>query len=256
MIEKIGFIGGGNMASAIIGGLQRTMGDVQIGVSDPAGVRQDVRAFDANDALVRWADIAVIAVKPHIVPIAMGQAAAVCAGKPFVSIAAGVRMETLLGGLPGARVLRTMPNTPALVGEGMTAFAANHTLTDDEYRFVKAMFEGIGQVAEVEEELFAAVTAVSGSGPAYFFLMLEAMADAAVQHGMPRRLAYRLASQTLAGAGVMARESGRHPGVLKDEVTSPGGTTIAAIDALEHANARSAMMDAVHAAYNRAREME
>lgn len=255
MIERIGFIGGGNMACALIGGIKRQKA-VEIGVSDPAGTRAEARLFGGNEELVRWADLVFIAVKPHIVPAVMEQVRGVCTDKPFVSIAAGVRTETLKAGLPGARVCRTMPNTPALVGEGMTALSLSHTLKEEEAAFVKELLQCVGQVAEIGEEHFAAVTAVSGSGPAYFFLMIEAMADAAVLHGIPRALAYRLASQTVAGAGAMARETGRHPGVLKDEVTSPGGTTIVAVDALEHANVRSAMMDAVHAAYGRAKEME
>ena len=255
-IQKIGFIGGGNMACALITGIGKAMPDMSVAVSDPVGTKADARLFDHNAALVEWADLVFIAVKPHIVPIAMEQVRAVCADKPFVSIAAGVTTETLVAGLPGARVCRTMPNTPAMMGEGMTALSLSHSLTAEEFAFVKKLLGCVGQTVEVEEDLFAAVTAMSGSGPAYYFILIEAMADAAVLHGVPRALAYRLAAQTVVGAGVMARDSGLHPGALKDQVTSPHGTTIAAIDALEHANARSAMMDAVHAAYRRAREME
>lgn len=256
MGKRVGFIGGGNMACAMIGGIQGTAQDIEIAVSDPAGTHANAKIIANNAALADWADIIFLAVKPHIMPIAMRQVREACEDKPFVSIAAGVTMEALKKGLPGARVCRTMPNTPAMVGEGVIALSLSHTLKDEEYAFVKMLLGYIGITVEVEEDMFAAVTAVSGSGPAYFFLMIEAMADAAVMHGMPRELAYKLAAQTVVGAGVMARDSGLHPGVLKDQVTSPGGTTIAAIDALEHANVRSSMMDAVHAAHKRAREME
>ncbi len=253
-IEKIGFIGGGNMACAIIAGIKGM--PVTVGVSDPAGCNAEAELFSDNVILTQWADLVVFAVKPHIMPSVMKEVAPVAAEKPFISIAAGISTSAISAALPGARTLRVMPNTPAMLRQGMSVFALPHTLSQDELAFAKAMFACVGSVAEVGEGLMAAVTSLSGSGPAYFFLLIEAMADAGVKNGLPRALAYQLASQTAVGSGIMVRDSGRHPGVLKDEVCSPYGTTIAAIAALEHAGARAAMMDAVEAAYRRAKELE
>lgn len=212
--------------------------------------------FKSNAQVAAWADLIILAVKPAVVSAVAGEIRKAGEGKAIVSIAAGITTQALAGWLPDCRVARVMPNTPALVGEGMTAVSKANSLAEHELAFVTELFESIGRVVLVDEHQLAAVTALSGSGPAYFFLLIEAMADAGVKHGLPRALAYELAAQTALGAGKMVRDAGQHPGALKDAVCSPGGTTIQAISALENAGARSAMMQAVDACYNKAKEME
>ena len=162
-------------------------------------------------------------------------------------------MATALG--PGTRIVRTVPNTPVFVGEGMVALASDGPAQDDDYAVTTAIFSPVARIVSIEEKLMDAALGVSGSGPAYGFLMIEALSDGGVKMGLPRQIALELAAQTLLGAAKMCLESGRHPGQLKDMVTSPGGTTIAALHKMEAAGVRSALIDAVEAATRRSEEL-
>ncbi len=265
--RRVGFIGCGAMAQALAGGLiaaglepGRLLG------ADPVQAQRDqwtkslgVEAVDEAALLLASCDVVVICVKPGVVPAVLaGVAGAADATKPlWVSIAAGVSLSAITGSLPaGARIVRTMPNTPALVGAGATALFAGPGVEADELAAAEALFGAVGETWVCPDEgLLDAVTGLSGSGPAYVFLVLEALGDAGVRQGLPRDAAYRLAFQTVYGAAKLALESGLHPGALKDQVTSPGGTTIAGLERLEAGGVRAALHDAVAAATKRSREL-
>lgn len=267
--RRIGFLGGGAMAEALLGGLRAAgLPADALAAADPDPGRRraleerlGVAALEENAALVERSDVVVVAVKPNVVEEALrglgGREASALSRPLWVSIAAGVTLGRLARLLPsGARLVRSMPNTPALVGEGATAFVANDAASDADRAAARALFEGVGLVWEAPKEaLLDAVTGVSGSGPAYVFVLLEALGDAGVRMGLPREAASRLAAQTVQGAARLALESGRHPGALKDQVTSPGGTTIAALERLEAGGLRAALHSAVEAAVRRSREL-
>lgn len=267
--RRIGFVGGGAMAEALLGGLRASgLPAEALAAADPDPERRrtleerlGIAALEENTALVARSDLVVLAVKPNVVEEALralGGRDAPALGEPlWVSIAAGVPLGRLARSLPsGARIVRSMPNTPALVRAGATALAANDAATPEDRAAARALFEGVGLVWEAPKEaLLDAVTGVSGSGPAYVFVLLEALGDAGVRMGLPREAASRLAAQTVQGAARLALESGRHPGALKDQVTSPGGTTIAALERLEAHGLRAALHAAVEAAVRRSREL-
>ena len=265
----IGFVGGGAMGAALIGGLREAgTPPTRIRVAEPDAERRKAlevehgveTAADAA-AIVAGCDVVVLAVKPGVVGPVLGELAELDAedlGAPlWISIAAGVPIAALESALPaGARAVRAMPNTPALVGTGATAFVANAAATAADRETAHALFGAVGTVWESPQEaLLDAVTGLSGSGPAYVFVFLEALGDAGVRMGLPRDAAYQLAFQTVLGAARLALESGRHPGSLKDQVTSPGGTTIAGLERLEAAGFRAAVHAAVQAATERSREL-
>ena len=264
---RVGFIGAGAMASALAGGLIAAgVGRERIAAADPdAGCRTafseatGAEAREDNAGLVADHDIVVLAVKPGVVgPVLDGLAGAPDLARPlWISIAAGVGIADIESRLPaGSRVVRAMPNTPALAGCGATAFASNGVATPADRAAALALFEAVGYVWEApNEELLDAVTGLSGSGPAYVFLFLEALGDAGVRAGLPRDAAYHLAFHTVRGAAQLAIESGRHPAALKDQVTSPGGTTIAGLERLEAGGVRAAIYEAVAAATRRSREL-
>jgi len=264
---RVGFIGAGAMASALAGGLIAAgVGRERIAAADPdAGCRKafseatGAEAREDNAGLVADHDIVVLAVKPGVVGLVLdGLAGAPALARPlWISIAAGVGIADIESRLPaGSRVVRAMPNTPALAGCGATAFASNGAATAADRAAALALFEAVGYVWESpNEELLDAVTGLSGSGPAYVFLFLEALGDAGVRAGLPRDAAYDLAFHTVRGAAQLAIESGRHPAALKDQVTSPGGTTIAGLERLEAGGVRAALHDAVAAATRRSREL-
>jgi pyrroline-5-carboxylate reductase len=195
--------------------------------------------------LIRGCNAVILAIKPNISDAVLDDIGASAVGKIILSIVTGLTTDALLRELPGAAVARIMPNTPALVGEGVIAFSRAHTLDEKTFAWASDLFSSLGRVYLVGENDMEAVTGVSGSGPAYAFIMIEAMADAGVRMGLPRALAYELAAQTLVGAGRMVLESERNPAALKDSVCSPGGTTIEAVYALEKGGFRAAVMDAV-----------
>ncbi|MDR0964945.1 MAG: pyrroline-5-carboxylate reductase [Myxococcales bacterium] len=264
--KTIAFIGAGNMATALIRGLLRT------GTTQPRGiVAADTNAdqlarlhrdlaiettLDNREAASR-ADVVVLSVKPQVMDAALASIApAVDASKLVISIAAGVPIAAIAARLgPDARVVRAMPNTPALVGAGATAIAAGSRVGESELMFARSIFDAVGITVTVGEALLDAVTGLSGSGPAYAFLIVEALADAGVELGLPRHTAQALAAQTLLGSARMVQETGLHPAELKAQVTSPGGTTIAGLRALEAGGLRATLIDAVERAARRSREL-
>ena len=260
--KKIGFIGAGAMASAIMGGLLESgvaasalmAADPYVGCRDKAAAL-GIATTESNSAVATACDVIVVAVKPGVVVEALKGIAAAANGKVVVSIAAGVTLATLEAALEpwDVRCVRTMPNTPCLVGEAAVGVARGAKATDGDVAAARALFSGT--VVDVDEKLLNAVTALSGSGPAYVFLFMEALADGGVRAGLPRDVATRLAAQTVKGAAAMQLATGKHPGVLKDMVCSPGGTTIAGVAALEETGFRHAAMSAVQAANARADEM-
>lgn len=261
---KIGFLGAGKMATALAKGFlsagivepaQLVSSDVSQGARDAFSKETGTRSVATNLEVVRAATVLILAVKPD-------QAAGVLAEiKPafkgshlLLSIAAGVTLARLESGLPAkGRVVRVMPNTPALVGASATGFAPGKSASNDDNALALRLFSAVGVAFQVKESLLDAVTGLSGSGPAYVYLMIEALSDGGVASGLPRDVATRLAAQTLLGGARMVLETGLHPGVLKDMVTSPGGTTIEGIHQLEKGGLRAALMNAVRAATDKAK---
>ena len=264
--RRIGFLGGGSMASALIRGLlhSATVTPDQIRASDLKEQRltelrqtYGIETTDDNEGLVRWADVVVIAVKPQIVDRILGAiAAGLNEGDVVISVAAGVPIEAMEARLPDrARVIRSMPNTAAIALAGATAIAPGSHATKDDLEVARALFEAVGRCVVLDETLIDAVTGLSGSGPAYVMLMIEALADGGVKVGLGRDTALLLAAQTVYGAAKLQLETGEHPGRLKDMVTSPGGTAIAGLHTLEAGGLRRTLIDAVEAATNRAGEL-
>jgi pyrroline-5-carboxylate reductase len=266
MSSRIAFLGGGNMADALLGGLLRSgvTEASSVIVAEPLPVRREylvekhgVNTTGDNRAAVKDAEIVVLAVKPQVMDGALDSIRdAMPTDALTVSIAAGVsceRIEARLGGAP--RVVRTMPNTPALVSAGATGIARGAHATEDDVSVALRLFESVGNAVEVPEGLLDAVTGLSGSGPAYVFVFIEALADAGVKNGLPRGAALALAAQTVKGAAELVLSTGKHPGELKDMVTSPGGTTIAGVSALERGAFRGTVIDAVTAATERSKEL-
>jgi pyrroline-5-carboxylate reductase len=265
--KRIGFIGCGAMARALAGGLLAAGVPVDhLRASDPSDEQRStfesalgIETTKDNADVVTGSDVVVLCVKPGVaVSVLRGLAGGADLSRPlWISIAAGVRISALAGALPaGARIIRSMPNTPALVGAGATALCANDRASDADRAVGEALFAAVGITWMASaEELLDAVTGLSGSGPAYVFLFLEALGDAGVRQGLPRDAAYSLAFQTVLGAAQLAQQTGRHPADLKDQVTSPGGTTIAGLEQLESAGVRAAIYRAVEAATRRSREL-
>jgi len=266
---RIGFLGGGAMGEALAAGvLAAGAPAAHVRAADPDPARRKhleqalgIEAGNDNASLVEASDVVVLAVKPGLVEPALaalgGRGAAALARPLWVSIAAGVPIAALAGALPaGARIVRAMPNTPALVRAGATAFVAGEAATPRDRALARALFEGVGLAWEAPSEaLLDGVTGLSGSGPAYVFVFLEALSDAGVRMGLPRDAASALAVQTVLGAAKLAQETGRHPAALKDQVTSPGGTTIAGLERLEAHGFRAAVHEAVAAATRRSKEL-
>ncbi|CAG0982446.1 pyrroline-5-carboxylate reductase [Geobacter sp.] len=263
--RKLGFIGGGNMAEAIIKGL--LAGGVtaaELVVAEPVAERREflrgtygIDVHTDNGEAAAGADALIIAVKPQVF---RGMATALGAGgfdgKLLISIMAGISIggiEEACGG--SSRVIRVMPNTPALVLAGASALCRGKNATDDDLFFARGIFDLVGTTCVVDEKLMDAVTGVSGSGPAYVFMFIEALSDAGVKNGLPRDVATQLAAQTVFGSAKLLLETGDHPGVLKEKVTSPGGTTIAGVASLERDSFRGAVMAAVDAATVRSAEL-
>lgn len=266
MIEaKIGMLGAGNMAGALIRGLlvSKAAAPSQVRASDvrPARLKElselhGIQTTLDNLELVSGSDLVVCAVKPQVLSTALKPVSEALSGKLLVSIAAGVPTSAIAAAVPsGVRIVRAMPNTPALVLAGMTAIAKGPGATDQDLVLAKQLFDAVGKTVVVDESLMDAVTGLSGSGPAYVMLIIEALSDGGVRAGLPRDVALLLAAQTVLGSAQLHLETGDHPGKLKDMVTSPGGTTIAGVFALERGSLRHTLMDAVGAATDRAREL-
>lgn len=200
-------------------------------------------------------DALIIAVKPNVVSDVCKDILSVDSNAVIVSIAAGVTIQTLESHLPGRRVVRVMPNTPCLVGQAAAGFALGKEANDQDREVVNNIFGSVGLAMEVKEPLLDAVTGLSGSGPAYVFQFIEALSDGGVRSGLPRDVATKLAAQTVKGAAEMVLQTGKHPGMLKDAVTSPGGTTIAGVEALEKGGLRATTMSAVTAATKRSMQL-
>jgi pyrroline-5-carboxylate reductase len=267
--KRIGFLGGGAMAQALASGLVASGVPAEaVAASDPDRGRREalkttpgIETFEANADLVARSDLVVLAVKPGVVQAVLEEVVAAdragASAPLWVSIAAGVPLTRLERALPeGARVVRAMPNTPALVGSGATAYTANQASSGEDRAATAALFEGVGLAWEAPQEgLLDAVTGLSGSGPAYVLVFLEALGDAGVQMGLPLEVACQLALQTVLGTARLALETGRQPAYLRDQVTSPGGTTIAGLGRLEARGLRAAVHAAVQAATERSREL-
>ncbi len=264
--KTLGFIGAGKMATALVKGILKAglARPEQIMVSDvvPEALQRlvtetGVRAASNNAELVRQADVVIFAVYPHIVPRVCEEIRElVTAGQLFISIAAGLRTEKILAALgKEVRLVRVMPNTPALVGAGAAAYCTAGAATEEDAELAGQLLGAVGRAVRVEEHLMDAVTGLSGSGPAYVFQFIEALADGGVRMGLPRALALELAAQTVLGAARMVLETALHPAQLKDQVASPGGTTIAGLHELERGALRGTVMNAVEAATKRAAEL-
>lgn len=261
---KIASLGAGRMASALLGALVRggvcSGGDLCVASRTPASRGRLAESLGARAAgslseAVAGADVVLVCVKPAGVRLVLEELASDLRGKLVISIAAGIGLESLEEWAPGARHARAMPNTPVEIGLGATAIVLGSTAQGDDAETVRRIFESAGEVFEIGESMMDAVTALSGSGPAYFFLFFEALADAGVALGLPRDIAQRLALQTGRGAAELAVQSGRDPALLREQVTSPGGTTAAALEVMESAALRDTIVKALQAAANRSREL-
>ncbi len=264
--KKVGFLGAGNMGEAMIRGLLKAglvpaedifATDVRLDRLEQLGKLYGIHALSDNSLLVKRVDVVILAVKPQIIHQVLKEVArAVTPRQLFISLAAGVPTAALRADLPkGVRLIRVMPNTPALVLEGVTAVAKADALQKGDLETAEEIFGAVGKVVVLEEEALDAVTGLSGSGPAYVALMIEALADGGVKVGLDRLTAMTLAAQTVLGSAKLLIETGAHPGQLKDMVTSPGGTAIAGIAALEEGGVRRTLISAVERATLRSREL-
>lgn len=263
--QRVGVVGTGAMGSALVRGWlgagvlpadALTLYDVDEAKARALGEALGVAVAPDLVHLAAECDVVLVAVKPGDVVAAL-HALVRGASQPrlVVSIAAGVKLATLEQAAPGWPAIRVMPNTPAMVGAGASAFALGRHAERHHASLAQALLGAVGRAFEVKESLLNAVTGLSGSGPAYIYVLIEALADGGVRCGLPRDVAQALAAQTVLGSAKMVLEAGEHPGQLKDRVTSPGGTTIAGLAALEHAGFRSALIEAVTAATRRAEEL-
>jgi len=263
---RIAFIGGGNMAESLLAGLLRkgVTSAERLTVSDPHSQRREwlARRFGIavhadNRAAAQGADLIVLCVEPQVLDSVLADLSSILTSNLLlISVAAGYPLSRLQKQLKTAtRLVRAMPNTPSTIGEGVTALSLVPGLSSQDQDRARCLFESVGQVVVVEERLMDAVTGLSGSGPAYVFAMIEALADGGVLMGLSRATAQVLAAQTLAGAARMVLEQGTHPAVLKDRVASPGGTTIAGLSRLEQGRLRATLMSAVTAAAQRSQEL-
>lgn len=262
--KKVGIIGCGNMGGAIL------YGALESGILS----KDDVYVYDINPAMMGkasgWgvhlsrndedvcqnADLILLAVKPQNAAEALAQCKKALEGKALMSIVAGVtvsRLQAMIDGTP--RILRIMPNTPAMVFEGAFALCSDNDFTNEELEAAKSLYSSIGIVELVPEHLIDAVCGLSGGGPAYVSMFIEAMADGGVKQGLPRKTAYRLAAQTCLGTAKMILETNIHPGELKDMVTSPGGTTIEGCEALEKGGMRAAVMECINAGAEKSKQL-
>jgi pyrroline-5-carboxylate reductase len=264
--RRLGFLGAGNMSGALIKGLlhAKVLPPERILASDVKSERLEqlhkthgIRTTTDNHALLRECDVVVLAVKPQAIDKVLAEVGGdVRPDQLLVSVAAGVPIESLEARLPpGSRVVRSMPNTPATVQAGATAISGGAHAREDDLRVARELFEAVGRVVVLDESLLDAVTGLSGSGPAYVMLIIEALADGGVKVGLHRDTALLLAAQTVFGSALLLLETGEHPGRLKDMVTSPGGTAIAGIHTLESGALRKTLIDAVETATKRAAEL-
>ncbi|XP_055848609.1 pyrroline-5-carboxylate reductase 1, mitochondrial [Episyrphus balteatus] len=265
-ILKIGFLGGGKIAQAMAKGF------IGAGLADPKCITASVHPDDTasfesfkklgaqtiteNRQVVQNSDVVFVAVKPYVVPEVLNEVKAESNGKLFLSVAMGITIDTIEKSLSSkSRVIRVMPNTPALVQSGCSVFVRGSKATEEDVKITSNLLKSIGTCEEVNENLLDPITALSSSGPAFVFVMIEALADGAVHMGLPRDVAYRLASQTVLGSGKLVRDTKIHPGQLKDDVTSPAGCTAAGLRHLELSGFRAAVAGAVEAATKRCKDI-
>jgi pyrroline-5-carboxylate reductase len=261
----VALIGGGRMGRALIDGM------IAAGVVNPGGIwvaepdalsrswweqnQPECKVVSSPSEAIATAQIAILAVKPDVVSKAIAQGGTGWRNKLVMSVAAGISLAKLTTWLSNERVVRVMPNTPCLVGEGASAYCCAAGVSAADRQHVNAMLSAVGWAGEVEEKQMDAVTGLSGSGPAYICVAIEALADGGVLAGLPRDLAMKLATQTVLGTAKMVLKTGQHPAALKDAVASPGGTTIAGLRALEQNGVRAAFIEAVAVASQRSREL-
>ncbi len=260
-MSKVGFVGMGNMAQAMAEGFLRSgkleQEDLLAYAPHQDKLYQNSKRIgfqpvDTLQKLVKRSDVVILACKPYQIREVLTEAGAALAGKALLSVAAGwvyQDFQSILG--DSVRIQCIMPNTPAMVGEGVMLFEAVHSLLPEERELVQGWFSALGLIEELPTGLMGIGGAVTGCGPAFMDLVMEAYADAAVKYGIPRTTAYRLVAQTMLGSARLQQVTGSHPGVLKDAVCSPNGTTIRGIDALEHAGLRAACLDSIDAVMNR-----
>lgn len=265
-MQKLAIIGAGAMGSAFAKGVigaglvqseKITLSDINQARLDMLVSELGVNVTTDNASAIKDAKTIIIAVKPMYVAAALESIADVVKSDQLViSIAAGVKLELIESYLPReVGVIRVMPNTPCMIGAGAIGFSRGKSVTGEQAADAQKIFEAVGIAFEVPEKQLDAVTGLSGSGPAYIYVLIEALSDAGVRVGLPRAISTKLAAQTVMGAAKMVLDENEHPAVLKDQVTSPGGTTIAGIDALEQAGFRSALIEAVKAATKRSEEL-
>lgn len=266
MNKKIGFIGCGNMARAMISGIviSNLVSNKNVIASNPSQKSLDkvkekynILVTNDNKEVAKFSDIVILAVKPYKYYEVIDEIKTYLKENVvIITIAAGITLDNMSDALGGeAKVIRTMPNTPALVGEGMSALCANKNITKSELQEVIQIFESFGKIEILEEKLIDVVPSVSGSSPAYVYMFIEALGDGAVLQGMPRDKAYKMAAQAVLGAAKMVLETGEHPGKLKDDVCSPGGTTIEAVYTLEKNNFRGSVISAMESCTEKAIKM-
>ncbi|XP_054823705.1 pyrroline-5-carboxylate reductase [Prosopis cineraria] len=261
---NVGFIGAGKMAESI------ARGAVRSGVLPPSRIRTahsnparraafesfGVNVLSRNQDVLEESDVVIFSVKPQVVKEVILQLKPLLSTKKLlVSVAAGVKLKDLQEWAGHCRFIRVMPNTPAAVGDAASVMSMGGAATEEDGDLISKLFGSVGKIWKADEKYFDAITGLSGSGPAYIYLAIEALADGGVAAGLPRDLALNLASQTVLGAASMAISTGKHPGQLKDDVTSPGGTTITGIHELEKGGFRGTLMNAVVAAAKRSREL-
>ena len=265
-MSKIFFIGAGKMATAIAGGLCKSgtfaPGELEAFDISPEAAQKFTAATGIhcghtaiNEAELERAESVLLAVKPQYLADALTGIKCILESKLIISIAAGISLERLYDMTDSYRIVRVMPNTPALIGCGCAVAAMTKEVSTQERDFVAEIFRAIGSYAEVEEKQLDAVTGLSGSGPAFVFAFIQALADGGVAEGLPRDLALQLAAQTVAGAAKMVTETQTHPAVLSDQVCSPAGTTIRGVEALHQGGLHKTVMNAVRSAAERSREL-
>jgi pyrroline-5-carboxylate reductase len=272
LTQKIGFIGAGQMARALATGFVRAglLKDAHVSASDPIAAAKETFLADlpgakflsTNAEVAATADVLFLATKPQQMPAVLAELRPhVSVRQLIVSIAAGIRLAKLAEDLADAarkeplRIVRVMPNTPCLVGQSASGYCAGPHATPTDVQLVGQLLSAVGKAYQVDEKLLDAVTGLSGSGPAFVYVMIEALSDGGVRMGLPRDVASALAAQTVRGAAEMVLVTGEHPAVLKDRVASPGGTTIAGLQALEAGGVRGALIAAVEAATKRSTEL-
>lgn len=263
---KIGFIGTGNMGAAIVAGYIKQYPDAQKNVfvydkdtqkSKKLVDTYDIQCCESVEEIMTNSDAIILAVKPNIYSYVLEDIQQYAHEKHvIVSIAAGISISFMESFFKRPiKMVRTMPNTPALVGEGMTALSKNTYISDDEFNGIVDIFNAIGKTEIIDEKLMDVIPGISGSSPAYVYMLIEALADGAVLHGMPRNQAYKMGAQAVLGAAKMVLETSKHPGDLKDMVCSPGGSTIEAVAKLEEKGMRSAVIEAVDACTKKCKRM-